>query len=59
MNDFEKNIKNENKCPLCKSTLIFINGNSWDYDTEYCTDKACSYEYEYDTSTVVEEKEHK
>ena len=57
MTDFEKNLKENKKCPLCKKDLIFIHGCGWDYDMEYCTDRVCKYEHEYDTSTVTDEKE--
>jgi len=56
---FKKRIDKNHKCPKCKSVIIFIHRNGFDYDIEYCSDYKCDYEIQYDTSTYINEIENK
>jgi len=58
MNDFQKSRKEDTKCPECGSVLVFMQGGGFDYDKEYCSNwRDCNYEYEYETTTLLEEDE--
>ena len=50
---FKEAIEKDDKCPKCGSTVIFIYGDMWDYDRQFCSNRDCDYEIEYDTSTIV------
>lgn len=44
------------KCPKCGKEVIYVIGNGWDYDHEWCSDMACDYDYEHDTTTYLTEE---
>lgn len=44
-----------NLCPKCNSVVIMIYGNHRDYDTEFCSNRECDYEIDFETMTCVEE----
>jgi len=55
---FIERYKAENlKCPKCGSDIIFIVGGGFDYDVEFCSNRKCDYEIEYDESTYLEDIE--
>ena len=55
-NEFEKSVEQEKPCPKCKSYVIHLYGGGWDYDRKYCSDKACDYEVEYETTTAQSDR---
>ena len=55
---FKEDEEKDDKCPECGSTVIFIYGDMWDNDRAYCSNfNECSYEVEYDSTTVQGETE--
>ena len=56
MNKFLEEMAKDEKCPLCGSDILFISGEGWDYDREYCSNRACKYQVEYDTTTYLEDE---
>lgn len=53
---FLKDQKEDKKCPKCKSDLLFMYGNGWDYDRALCSNTKCDYEIEYRTTTYPKSK---
>ena len=52
-----KEIANRNiKCELCGSETVALYGGGWDNDRIYCTDKDCGAEYEFPTTTIIEDE---
>ena len=50
---FKEAVLKDDKCPKCGSDVIFIHGDMWDYDRQFCSNRDCDYDIEYDTSTVI------
>ena len=46
-------MQKELRCPECGRPLICMYGVGWDYDTIYCGH--CAFEYQYDTTTYMDE----
>lgn len=44
-------------CELCGSPTVALYGGGWDNDRIYCTNKDCGAEYEFPTTTVIDESE--
>lgn len=55
MTIFEQ-IANQNPyCEICGGEMIALYGGGWDNDRIYCKDDDCGAEYEFPTSTSVDE----
>lgn len=50
-NIFEARDKQNKYCPKCNSVIIYMYGDGFDFDLEFCSMKNCNYERKYDTST--------
>lgn len=55
MNIFEEIAERNIKCEICDSETIALHGGGWDNDRIYCTDKDCSAEYVFPTTTTHED----
>lgn len=54
---FQIAVENEIKCDLCGSSIFFMYGNQWDNDRAICSNRECSAEIVYPTTTTPEELE--
>ena len=55
MSKLLESMAKDKQCPKCESAVIFIPGGGWDYDQEFCSNRECDYEVEYDTSSYIED----
>lgn len=55
MNLFEEIASRNIKCEICESETISLYGGGWDNDRIYCINKDCRAEYEFPTTTTVDD----
>lgn len=46
------------KCELCGSATVSLPGGGWDNDRIYCSNRDCTAEYVFPTTTDVEDKDN-
>lgn len=52
---FEIALESGHKCDVCGKELIFMHGGGSDYDMAHCSDRECGAEYQFPTTTEVEQ----
>ena len=55
MNIFEQLVNQKPKCEICGGDLVTLYGGGFENDIIYCRNAECGAEYNFPTSTVVDE----
>tara|TARA_R110002049_G_C8994679_1_gene549360 strand:- start:23 stop:214 length:192 start_codon:yes stop_codon:yes gene_type:complete len=58
INIFTEIAQRQIKCEICGSETVALYGGGWDNDRIYCRDKDCGAEYEFPTTTMVDNEEN-